>query len=173
MSLAMSVRSRGPVGSATRTAKVLLRFGATPSAMARRLERYRAITAEYGISPTWPATACVLARHPDLLRQYADEGVELALHGLVHGDHAALDREQQRTSIARAMAIFERCGVAATGFRGPYLRYNESTLDVLREIGLGYHSSQAVAFPLRDGEPRPGTVSRSRSTERSMPVASQ
>src|SRR5712691_4018578 len=159
MSLAMSLRSRGPVGSAARAARVLSRFGATSSAMQRRLHRYDAITSEFGIRPTWPTTASVLARHPELLRQYVERGAELAVHGLVHGDHAALDRRQQRETIARASEIFARCGVPVTGFRGPYLRYNEATLDVLRELGFRYQSSQAFAFPLLDGEPEPSRAS--------------
>jgi peptidoglycan/xylan/chitin deacetylase (PgdA/CDA1 family) len=153
MSLDMSLRSRGPIGSAARTAKVFSRFGRTPGPMARRLDRYETITAEAGIVPTWPTTACVLARHPDFLRRYSERGIELALHGLVHGDHAALSRREQREAIARAADIFDRSGVPATGFRGPYLRYNGETLEVLRELGLRYHSSQAVLFPMNGGEP--------------------
>jgi peptidoglycan/xylan/chitin deacetylase (PgdA/CDA1 family) len=151
MNVAMSLRARGPIGSATRTATVLSRFGLTPANMAGRLDRYQAITSEYGLQPTWPATACVVARHPDLVREYAQRGAELALHGLVHGDHAALDEREQRDSIARALDIFDHAGIRAVGFRGPYLRYNESTLTVLREFGL-YHSSQALVFPLVDEE---------------------
>jgi peptidoglycan/xylan/chitin deacetylase (PgdA/CDA1 family) len=150
MSIAMSLRGRGAVGSAVRAARVLSRFGLTPALVARRLDRYDAITAELGSRPTWPTTACVLARHPNVLKQYADRGVELALHGLVHGDHAALDERRQREAIARATNIFEHYGLHPTGFRGPYLRYNEATLDVLRALGFRYHSSQAVFFPLLD-----------------------
>ena len=148
MSLAVSLQSRGASGTIARTARVVSRFGATTSAMARRLDRYETLASDHGIRPTWPTTACVLERHPELLRRYADRGVELALHGLVHGDHAALDHARQRATIARAIDVFERSGVHASGFRGPYLRYNSATLDVLRELGLRYHSSQAVAFPL-------------------------
>jgi len=150
MSLVMSIRSRGPAGSAARTKRVLSRFGPTPLAMSRHLDQYDAITAELGARPTWPTTACVLQRHPDLLRRYADRGAELAVHGLVHGDHAVLDERRQRDTIARALQIFERSGIHATGFRGPYLRYNQATLDVLRDLGFRYHSSQAVVFPPND-----------------------
>ncbi|OLB80552.1 MAG: hypothetical protein AUI15_41505 [Actinobacteria bacterium 13_2_20CM_2_66_6] len=154
----MSIRGRGPVGSAARTAMVLSRFGPTASAMARRLDRYAAIASDFGIQPTWPTTACVLARHPDLVRRLAERGAEIAVHGLVHGDHKALDRDAQWDAIGRAVDIFERDGIRPTGFRGPYLRYNAATLEVLRALGLRYHSSQAVAFPLRDSDPDPGRV---------------
>lgn len=143
---------------------VLSRFGITASAMARRLDRYAAILADLGVRPTWPATACVLGRHPALLREYASGGAELAVHGLVHGDHAVMDRRQQRETIARAAAIFERAGISAVGFRGPYLRYNDATLDVLRELGFRYHSSQAVSFPLAsDDAAEPNRASHERA----------
>lgn len=154
----MSLRGRGAAGSAARTAAVLSRFGATASAMASRLDRYQTAAAEFGSRPTWPTTACVLARHPDMLRRYADAGAELAVHGLVHGDHALLDYETQRDTIARAVDIFERAGISPTGFRGPYLRYNDATVQVLRELGFRWHSSQAFAFPRYDarGNALPG-----------------
>ena len=153
MNIAMSLRGRGSIGSAQRALKVLSRFGTTASEMSRRLDRYERITSDLGVRPTWPTTACVLARHPSLLRAYAERGAELALHGLVHGDHAALDRREQREAIARAIDIFRHAGLAPVGFRGPYLLYNDATLDVLRELGLRYHCSQAVAFPVfRDDE---------------------
>ena len=147
MSVAVSLQSRGATGTLARTATVVSRFGATASAMARRLDRYESIASAYGVRPTWPTTACVLERHPELLRRYAERGIELALHGLVHGDHAALDQRRQRETIARAIQIFERHGLRPSGFRGPYLRYNEATLEVLRALGLRYHSSQAFVFP--------------------------
>jgi peptidoglycan/xylan/chitin deacetylase (PgdA/CDA1 family) len=149
MSLVMSLQSRGATGTLARTAMVVSRFGATASVMARRLDRYLAIASEHDVRPTWPTTACVLARHPRLLRRYAERGVELAVHGLVHGDHGVLDRPRQQETIARAVEIFECHGLRPTGFRGPYLRYNDATLEVLRALGLRYHSSQAVVFPLR------------------------
>ena len=148
MSLAMSLRSRGAVGSAGRVARVLARFGSTASAMRRRLDAYQTLTTAHGIQPTWPTTACVLERHPALLRSYAERGVELALHGLVHGDHARLDAARQRETLARGLEIFDRAGISITGFRGPYLRYNDATLEVVRSLGLRYHSTQAVSFPL-------------------------
>ena len=152
MSLAVSLQSRGASGTIARTAQVVSRFGATTSGMARRLDRYESLASAHGVRPTWPTTACVLERHPELLRRYAERGVELAVHGLVHGDHAALDHARQRETIARALELFERSGLRPSGFRGPYLRYNQATLDVLRALGLRYHSSQAVVFPLVTSE---------------------
>src|SRR5439155_1412169 len=109
---------------------------------------------ESGIRPTGPPTACVLARHPEVLERFAAPGAEIPVHGLVHGDHAAIDRQRQRDTIARAMELFARAGLEPMGFRGPYLRCNQATLEVLRELGFRYHSSQAVHFPLRSDATR-------------------
>lgn len=147
MSFAVSLQSRGATATLTRTAQVVSRFGATTSVMARRLDRFESIAAAHGVRPTWPTTACVLERHPALLRRYAERGIELALHGLVHGDHAAIDAGRQRETIARAITVFERSGLRPLGFRGPYLRYNDDTLGALRALGVRYHSSQAFVFP--------------------------
>src|SRR3954469_15547852 len=160
MSLAVSLQSRGASATLGRTAQILSRFGPTTSAMARRLDRFESIAAEHGVRPTWPTTACVLERHPALLRRYAERGVELAVHGLVHGDHAAIDAGRQRETIARAIALFERSGLRPSGFRGPYLRYNEDTLGALRALGIRYHSSQAFVFPHTTADLSPAAASQ-------------
>src|SRR2546425_3972104 len=156
--MAPSLHGRGPRELAARTATVLSRFGATPDAMERRLAHYDEVTAEFGVRPTLPVTGAVLGRHPRLIRRYAERGVEFAAHGLVHADHSLLDLREQRDELARALEIFQASGVACVGFRGPYLRYNQATLDVVRELGLRYHSSQAFLFPVVDNglESAPG-----------------
>src|SRR5438094_8584878 len=100
MSLAVSLQSRGAAGTIARTARVVSRFGATTSAMARRLDRYASLASAHGARPTWPTTACVLERHPTLLRRYAERGVAPALHGLVPRDHAAPAHAPPRAPIA-------------------------------------------------------------------------
>ncbi len=173
MSLVMSLRGRGPAGSAARTARVLARFGPTASAMARRLDDYDAITGSLGIRPTWPTTASVLARHPELVRHQAERGAEIALHGLVHGDHKSLDRLRQHDTIARAVDIFERFGFRPQGFRGPYLRYNEATLALGVTVSPRAARSYALArefYAAVDGD-RIAITPRLRDGLVDMPVA--
>jgi hypothetical protein len=134
---------RGTVG---RAATVAARFGVTAGPFARRLATLTAVAAEHGARPTLPVTACVLARHPALIRSFSERGVEFAIHGLVHNDHAVLTVERQRETIAEAAGIFRAAGVPYAGFRGPYLRWNRATDEACRELGLLYHSSRAVLF---------------------------
>ncbi len=146
MSILLTLRAKGVRGLGARTAMIADRFGPTPSRMEGRLARYAGIAEEFGVRPTLPITASVLARHPKLIRGYVDRNVEFAIHGLVHEDHAALDFRTQRERMARAGDIFASAGVPFAGFRGPYLRYNGATDEAARDLGLLYHSSQAVAF---------------------------
>ncbi len=146
MGLLLSLRAKGAVGLAARAGMISSRFGTTPARMKRYLHQYVDLTQEFGVNPTLPITASVLARHPQLIRELAERGVEFGVHGLVHNDHAVLSLAEQRASIARAIAIFESAGVPCAGFRGPYLRYNSATNEAVRTLGLLYHSSQAVAF---------------------------
>ncbi len=148
MNVLFSLRHRGAVGAASRARMILSRFGPTPARMVRCLERYVGITDAFGAVPTLPLTACVLARHASTIRSFAERGVEFAVHGLVHNDHAVRGLAEQRQSIRAAMAIFDAAGVPHSGFRAPYLRYNEATERALRELEVSYHSSQAISFPV-------------------------
>lgn len=146
MGVVLTLRAKGVGGLVTRAGMIASRFGPTPSRMERCLNHYADLAEEIKAPPTLPVTACVLARHPALFRKLVDRGVEFAIHGLVHNDHAVLSLDEQRESIALAAAAFQAAGVPCTGFRGPYLRYNQATDEALRALDLRYHSSQAVAF---------------------------
>jgi peptidoglycan/xylan/chitin deacetylase (PgdA/CDA1 family) len=148
MSLRLSLRAKGARGVARRVGTVTARFGTTSAAMARSLEHYAGLVDAFGARPSLPITATVLARHPGLVRRFAERGVEFAIHGLVHDDHAALDLHEQRARLAKAKAIFEAAGVAYAGFRGPYLRANAATTEAVRAANLRYDSTRAVAFPV-------------------------
>lgn len=146
MNLALSLRAKGSGGLIARTGTIAARFGVSSARADGQLSRFFALMEAAGARPTFPITAAVLARHRALVRRYAERGVEFAVHGLVHNDHAVASLAAQRASIGRAVAIFRAAGVPCSGFRGPYLRANAATDQAVREAGLDYHSSQAVNF---------------------------
>jgi hypothetical protein len=148
MSLLLSFRAKGARGVTDRIGTITSRFGTTSAAMARCLEQYTGLVDAFDARPSLPITATVLARHPALVRRFAERGVEFAIHGLVHDDHAALDLQEQRARLAKAKALFERAGVAYAGFRAPYLRANSATAEAIRSADLRYDSTRAVAFPV-------------------------
>jgi peptidoglycan/xylan/chitin deacetylase (PgdA/CDA1 family) len=152
MRLAGSLEAKGVRVLLARPAQIVSRFGPTPGPLQKRMVAYVSAVQRYQAGLTIPVTASVLARHPRLIRNFAERGVEFAIHGLFHNDHSQLDLDQQRETLALAAEAFRAAGVPFSGFRGPYLRYNQATDMALRELGLLYNSSQAIAFPLA-GEP--------------------
>jgi hypothetical protein len=148
MSLLLSLRAKGAGGVAERLGTITARFGTTSAPMARCLEHYTGLVDSFGGRPSLPITATVLGRHPGVVRRFAVRGVEFAIHGLVHDDHAALDLREQCARLAKAKALFEAAGVGCTGFRGPYLRANSATAEAVRAARLSYDSTRVVAFPV-------------------------
>ena len=141
-----TLRTKGPVGLASRFFTIATRFGPTPRVMIRRLDRMVDMAAAMGLLPTCPITTTVLARHPGAVRALSDRGMEFAVHGLRHNDHIAQDELTQQREIAKAVEVFARYGLRPTGFRAPYLRSDDATRAAVHAAGLRYQSDDAVAF---------------------------
>jgi peptidoglycan/xylan/chitin deacetylase (PgdA/CDA1 family) len=135
--------SRGLANTVKRAWQVATRFGVTPGRMEKRLVTLADTVMEYGAAPSLPITATVLDRNPGVARRLALMGVDLPIHGLVHTDMSLLTADVQRAHIEKAAEIFERHGIEARGFRSPYLRYNEATLEAVENLGLSYDSNLA------------------------------
>jgi peptidoglycan/xylan/chitin deacetylase (PgdA/CDA1 family) len=112
--------------------------------MQRRIDAVVGLVEPYGCGATLPIPAVVVARHPRVITEYAARGIEFPVHGLSHVDHAALSKHVQLAQLARARTIFEREGLPVTGFRAPYLRWNDATLRAIDENGFIYDGSQAM-----------------------------
>jgi len=94
---------------------------------------------QHNVVGTFPVTALIVKRHPELLSIL--EGMEVAVHGYKHTDVSKMSREYQETMLREALDIFSSLGLKPTGHRAPYLRLNETTLDVVSQMGLLYDSS--------------------------------
>jgi peptidoglycan/xylan/chitin deacetylase (PgdA/CDA1 family) len=133
-----------------RVGTVARRFGITAGRFKRRLKAYEATTRELGCTPTFPVTAVVLRRHSGTFRDLSRNGVELAVHGYVHVNYATASREEQARDFQRATRIFKSAGVPFFGFRAPFLRFNEDTLEVLGRMPFAYDSSHAIHWDVVD-----------------------
>ena len=105
----------------------------------------------HAIQSTFFVLGEVAARFPQLVRDIAAGGHELASHGMTHRPLWALDRESFRQELRDCRAaVREALGHEdMVGFRAPTFSLDRSTawaLDVLREEGFRYDSS---IFPLR------------------------
>ncbi|MFW6195106.1 MAG: polysaccharide deacetylase family protein [Chloroflexota bacterium] len=147
MNLITHVRSSRDLGNAARRARSIFdRFGLGTGRIANAITTYLEVTDRYGCVPTFPATAVLVARHPRVFQTLKDHGVELAIHGRVHGNYKLLSREEQLQHFGEAMEIFRSNGLPFTGFRSPYLNWNADTMSVLAELGFEYVSNRTMAW---------------------------
>jgi hypothetical protein len=119
--------------------------------MERRLARVLEIVERHGCGATLPVTVTAAHRNPRVIARYAERGIEFAVHGYRHVDHAGLDVVEQIEQLGKARRTLEAIGIPAVGFRAPYLRWNAATLHALRENGFLYDSSQAMHWPIDPG----------------------
>jgi len=158
--LAATVRAKGFSGLAERVTTIGCRFGLSAEPMEQRLLRFAADAADAGVIPTFAVTAVVLGRHPRVLRDLTERGVELAVHGLVHNDHTALSPAQQASAVLQAREVFRRHDVPTAGFRAPYLRADAATVEAVAAAGLEYDSSRAASFDVLPAELTPDAAGR-------------
>ena len=80
--------------------------------------------------------------YPDLIRQIAGAGHELALHGYCHEPVSGLTPDQERDVMRRSADVLEGLsGERPTGNRTPSWDFTEHTVALALELGLSYDSS--------------------------------
>lgn len=103
-----------------------------------------------------PAVSALL--HDGEAQSYVDAGHEAALHGWIHESNAQLPPTAERDLTFRAADTLERLtGTRPVGIRTPSWDFSESSLAIIRELGLAYDSSLMADNDcyeiLADGEP--------------------
>lgn len=117
------------------------------------MERLLGLLAHHRAPATCFVLGCVAERHPQLVRDIAQAGHEVASHGYDHKKVTEVGPEEFRLSIRRTKTLLEDLtGQPVVGYRAPSFSIvpgREWALDVLVEEGYRYDSS---LFPIR----RPG-----------------
>jgi polysaccharide deacetylase family protein (PEP-CTERM system associated) len=101
--------------------------------------------AELGVRGTVFCVAELADRYPKLIRRVADEGHEVAVHGLQHTplDHLAPETFRRRTIEAKAL-LEDAAEAPVVGFRAPQFSLVPETSwapEVLADLGFVYSSS--------------------------------
>ncbi len=134
----------------SRIGTVFGRFGISSKRFERLLYRYATVTRNLDCVPTFPITAVTLKRHPKLIRELYQQGIEFAVHGYIHTDYGVLPLKEQMKHFKKAINVFEWSQLPFTGFRAPFLRINNKTPQALRDLGFPYDSSSAVHWDVFD-----------------------
>lgn len=123
---------------------------ALPSRVADSTHRLLDAFDETGSQATFFVLGWVAERQPDLVREIARRGHEIACHGYGHQLVYEIGPERFREDLRRGCAaIAEATGVRPTGYRAPSYSITDQSLwalDILAEEGFEYDSS---IFPIR------------------------
>jgi len=150
--LLVALQGKGIQKTADRIRTLSSRYGLTASKMDQALAHFGKVLSEYEIGATFPITAAALARNPGVIEKYQAQNIEFAVHGYYHVDHSQLSRQQQVTDLLRAHRLFNDRGVKSLGFRCPYLRYQDNTLEAINESGFAYDSSYSLVWDVVNGQ---------------------
>jgi len=127
------------------------------SRVSRNTERLLEIFAEHNTIGTFFVLGWVAERYPELVRQIASAGHEIASHGYAHRLVYTQTPSEFRDDLRRAKrAIEDACGVEVCGYRAPsysITRRSLWALDVLLDEGYAYDSSIYPIYHDRYGIP--------------------
>ncbi|MDX1521189.1 MAG: polysaccharide deacetylase family protein [Anaerolineae bacterium] len=114
--------------------------------MDRALNQLSQMLQEFDCRATLPITTVALARNSRVIKKYQAQGIEFAIHGYRHIDHSQLSLDDQEIRFRKASQVFQREGITCTGFRCPYLRWNDGTITALSRVKLSYDSSNSLVW---------------------------
>jgi polysaccharide deacetylase family protein (PEP-CTERM system associated) len=136
------------------------RWPELPSRIERGVERLLELLERHDAQATFFTLGCVGERSPQVVRQIAAAGHEIASHGWTHTRVNALSPQQFREEVARSRDLLSGlAGRPVLGFRAPNFSIHmgcEWAFDILLEEGYRYDSS---VFPSRQA--RAATRARS------------
>lgn len=119
------------------------------SRVERNIARLLDLFAARQIEATFFVLGWIAERHPDMVREIARRGHEVATHGYSHNMLTRMTPEEFDADLARSLEMLARAGVSRVlGFRAPTFSVTRKTLwavDVLKSRGLAYDSS---VFPI-------------------------
>jgi peptidoglycan/xylan/chitin deacetylase (PgdA/CDA1 family) len=137
---------RSPAYVGRRAALLASRYGLTSAKAATRVEENVATLAAAGCTPTLPTPGRVVERYPHIVRRLQDAGAEIAVHSYDHVDLAAYPLAVAEEQLLRAMDAFARHGIAAHGFRCPYLSCTDELLDSPTAEMFRYSSNRGISW---------------------------
>lgn len=152
--------------------------------------RILSILAEARVRATFFVLGAVAERHPELVREIAQAGHEVATHGWSHTLVYTMTPETFRSELADSIRLLEELsGQRIVGHRAPFFSITRESLwalDILGELGIHYDSSvfpilnyrygieDAPRWPYRVAGPHPVTefpITTWRVLGRNVPVA--
>jgi peptidoglycan/xylan/chitin deacetylase (PgdA/CDA1 family) len=150
--ITFAAKAKGPFALLKRARSITKRYGLTSAEMDQALSLFTQILRRFDCGASFPLTAVALKRNSDTVTKYLDQNIEFAVHGYTHVDYSRLTPEEQLTHLRRAREIFAEMGIAAIGFRSPYLRREPHLHTAIEAAGFSYMSNQPILWDALDTE---------------------
>jgi peptidoglycan/xylan/chitin deacetylase (PgdA/CDA1 family) len=99
------------------------------------------LLAAHEIKGTFFVPGATAERWPGTVENILDAGHEVALLGHTHRVLPGMTIEEQRRDLELGLAALARLGTQPRGYRAPYWRLTQATLDLLAGYGIHYDSS--------------------------------
>lgn len=135
----------------TSTSQLVDRWSSFESRVHSNSELLLGILSAAGVRATFFVLGHLADQYPELIRQIAESGHEIALHSYFHRQVSGLTPEQFREDLVQGReAVEEASNNHVIGYRAPMFSINRSSLwalEVLRELDFQYDSS---IFPTRN-----------------------
>ena len=104
----------------------------------RLLDMYK----RYGIKTTWCVTGHSMESFPRAGEMIIKDGHELGLHGYLHENPLAMNREQEAAVLDKSIEIIQRMsGQKPRGYIAPWWELSPNTIDLLLARGIEYDGS--------------------------------
>lgn len=123
------------------------RFGFLPEKQIDSIRYYASLLEEYGLKATFFIPAKILEKYIQCIKTIGKDSIDWGIHGYIHIDMSKLTVSEARVHIAKAVEIFDKCGVTFKGFRAPYLKPGSYVPEILAESGrFLYDSSESIMW---------------------------
>lgn len=146
-------RSRGGFGRLGRAFSVLRNYGISDYRIESALESFSKFLRRSQAPATFACPSTLLGRSQELVRFLKD--FDVAIHGSEHIDYKNVPPERMERDLGRAIKDFESSGLEPSGFRAPYLRWNDDLVRAIAKSGLSYDSSCSVFWDVGEGRSTP------------------
>ena len=140
--------SRGVKNLLSRAYSLVQRFGLGPSKMESSLACWVRIARKYNLRATFPVTAIIVKRYPRVIKRLQAQGIEFALHGYTHIDYSVLSLAEQIVHFTKAIKVFNSYGIGFEGFRAPYTRWNNATMEAIQGLKIKWESSKTILWDI-------------------------
>lgn len=128
-------------------------------AVRRGMPRILSLLEKYEIPATFFVCGWVVEQYPESIKKINEGGHELAAHGYLHEELDKLSIAQEKEVHEKTFQALENVGVDVKGFRAPYWKLSNYTLEIISEKGCIYDSSlmaddRPYLFQLEEDSPK-------------------